>query len=78
MSHSVEKDAGRFIVGYYCHKGSGHFEMYGDPDADMACGSSLAPLYLDAEDAAWYAEHDLLPPGRWENEGNVLPPGAGS
>ena len=63
---SPELDQRRYIVGYFCHKGSGHFEMYHDPDAEMACGSSLVPLYIDAEDAEWLSKHDLLPPGRWD------------
>jgi hypothetical protein len=57
--------AKRYIVGYFCHKGQGHFEMYGDPDADFACGQA-APVYIDREDAVWYEAHGLLPEGRWE------------
>lgn len=65
----------RYVVGYFCHKGSGHFEMYHDPEAEMACGGSLVPLYMDAEDADWLRKYDLLPEGQWEV---TAPPGQGA
>lgn len=56
----------RYVVGYYCQKGDGHFDLYDDPEAEMACMG--ASIYMDAEDANWLTANGYpLPEGFWED-----------
>jgi hypothetical protein len=50
----------RYWIGYYCPRGSGHFELAGNEDYDGCCGSKGWDLYLDAD-----PEDTSLPEGEW-------------
>lgn len=50
----------RYWVGYYCPRGSGHYEIYGQPEYTPECGSKGWNVYLDAEEGDEY-----LPEGEW-------------
>lgn len=63
MTHDAEKGE-RYVVGYYCPKGEGHFDLYSDPDAEMACGSHLVPIYLDIQSGEDFGGRGL-PEGQW-------------
>lgn len=52
--------APRYWVGYYCPRGSGHYEIYGQPEYTPECGSKGWNVYLDAEEGDEY-----LPEGEW-------------
>lgn len=57
----------RYWVGYYCPRGSGHYELLGQTDKngegyDGSCGSKGWDVYLDAEPGDELFD---LPEGEW-------------
>jgi hypothetical protein len=53
----------RYIVGTYCPRGSGHFELIADAEYDGSCGSKGWPLYIEVEDGDDLSQ---LPEGYFE------------
>lgn len=51
----------RYYVGYYCPRGSGHWELVGNEDYTRECGSKGWDLYLDGASP----DDEALPPGEW-------------
>lgn len=55
----------RYIVGTWCPRGGGHFDLMADEDYDGSCGSKGWPLVIEVDD-----EDDPrpLPAGYFEDE----------
>lgn len=51
----------RYYVGYYCPRGSGHWELVGNEDYTRECGSKGWDLCLDGASP----DDEALPPGEW-------------
>lgn len=54
--------ARRYFVGYYCPRGNGHWEMYGDEDYSTECRGKGWDIYLEGAEQV----EDGLPAGEWE------------
>lgn len=57
--------ARKYVVGTYCPRGGGHFDLIGSEDFDGSCGSKGWPLVILVEDGD---DADSLPPGYFEDD----------
>lgn len=39
----------KYVIGYWCPRGEGHFELYDDPEYDGACGGKGIPVLFDLD-----------------------------